>query len=45
MDSLKKKSAFQWHRADSIWKQATFLVFEVRNQMTDALKETPAPLV
>lgn len=44
MDTLKKESAAQWHQAVRLWRQVTFLVFEARNQMTDALKETPTPL-
>lgn len=45
MDPLEKKSALQWHRAARLCKQVTFLVFEVGNQMTDALKEPQILLV
>lgn len=45
MDPLKKKSAFQWHWAARLRKQVAFLVFEVGNQMTDALKEPQILLV
>lgn len=45
IDPLKKKSAFQWHWATRLQKQVAFLVFEVGNQMTDALKEPQILLV
>lgn len=44
MDPLKKESAAQLLQAGRLWRQVSFLVSEVRNQSTDALKETPTPL-